>query len=223
MKGAFENKKDEGGPRRIAAVFMMALGILLLLSSLWFIMWAVSSQPIILRRPDAAVERADEMMAAVCKEDYDAVSTMLYGCPNLGTCPEDSRPAVDLLWDAFLESLEYDFPGDCYVDNSGVAIDVAIRYLDVPGVLEGLDSLVQECLNRRISEAEDILEIYDERNDYRQEMITAILCEATAQALKENSTYLEQTIQLHMVYKQGQWWVVPEEALLNVFSGAFTR
>lgn len=223
MKGAFEKEKDKGSPRRIAAVFLMVLGILLLLSSLWIIKQAVSSHPVILRSPDAAVERADEMMSAVCEGDYDGVSALLYGSPNLGARPESSSPAADLLWEAFLDSLEYDFSGDCYVDDSGVAVDATIRYLDIPGVLEGLDSLVQGLLNQRISMAEDTTEIYDEKNDYRQEMLTEILCDATAQALEGNCVYLEQTIQLHLVYKHGQWWVVPEDALLNVLSGGFTR
>lgn len=206
--------------RRVMFGLLTVLGMALAVGTIWIVIQAVQASPVMLTRPQAAARRAEELMNAVCSGDYETASDMLYGTPNLGARPENSSPAVDLLWDAFLDSLEYDFLGDCYASDTGVAIDVRIRSLDVSGVMEGLDSRAQALLNQRIETAEDSAEIYDEKNDYRQELVTEILQEAVRQALEENKRYLEQTISLSMVFQGGEWWVMPEAGLLNVLSGS---
>lgn len=208
--------------RHIIANLLTALGIVLAMGTVGIVALAVNAAPVILMRPDDAVDRARDMMHAACSGDYETASGMMYGTPNLGTRPADSSPAVDLIWEAFLESLDYTFPGECYATDSGVAVDVNIRYLDVPSVVEGLDSHAQALLSQRIATAEDSTEIYDENNNFRQELVTEILRDATLQVLEENKEYQEQTIPLYLVFDQGEWWVMPDADLLNVLSGSIS-
>lgn len=208
--------------RRIIAGLLTALGMALIIGTVWIVTLAIQAKPVMLIRPVAAVDRARDMMTAVCSGDYETASSMMYGTPNLGTCPEDSSPAVDVIWEAFLESLDYTVLGDCYATDSGVAVDVSIRYLDVPGAIEGLDIYAQALLGQRIAAAEDSMEIYDESNNFRQELVTEILQDAASQVLEENKKYQEQTIPLYMVFDQGEWWVVPGADLLNVLSGSIS-
>lgn len=204
------------------ASLLTVFAIVLVIGTIGIVILAIHASPIMLTRPLAAVDRARGMLTAACNGDYETASGMMYGNPNLGTPPEDSSPAVDLLWDAFLESLEYALSEDCYASDSGVAMDVTIRYLDISGVMNGLDSRAQTLLNQRIAMAEDSAEIYDEENNFRQEIITEVLRDATSQALEENRQYREQTIPLHLVFDQGEWWVMPDADLLNVLAGSIS-
>lgn len=208
--------------RRVLSGLLSVLGLALAIGTIWIVIGAVDAAPAMLMRPESAVDRAQALLDAVCDGDYETASEMLYGTPSLGTRPENSSPAVDLIWDAFLDSLEYTLLGDCYATDSGVAMDVRVRSLDISGVVDGLDSRAQALLNQRIAAAEDSTDIYDENNDFRQELITEVLQEAVRQALTENKTYQEQTISLQLVYEQGQWWVMPETTLLNVLAGSIS-
>ena len=208
--------------RRVLSGLLSVLGLVLAIGTIWIVVWAVAAVPVMLMHPKSAVDRAQVLLDAVCDGDYETASEMLYGTPSLGNRPEDSSPAVDLIWAAFLDSLEYTLLGDCYATDSGVAMDVRIRSLDISGVVNGLDSRAQTLMNQRIAAAENATNIYDKNNDFRQELITEVLQEAVRQALAENKTYQEQTISLQLVYEQGQWWVMPETALLNVLAGSIS-
>lgn len=208
--------------RRGISVLLTALGTALAVGTLGLVIWAVSASPVMLRPPETAACRAEALMDAVCSGDYQGASDLLYGGPSLGARPEDSSPAVDLLWEAFLESLDYTFLGDCCVADSGVAIDVLVRSLDVTAVVDGLDSRAQALLNERVLAAEDSAEIYDDDNNFRQELVAEILQGAVRQALEENRRIREQTISLHLVFDQGEWWVLPDAGLVNVLSGSFS-
>ena len=208
--------------RRALSGLLSVLGLVLAIGTIWIVIWAVAAVPVMLMHPKSAVDRAQVLLDVVCDGDYETASEMLYGTPSLGNRPEDSSPAVDLIWAAFLDSLEYTLLGDCYATDSGVAMDVRIRSLDISGVVNGLDSRAQTLMNQRIAAAENATNIYDKNNDFRQELITEVLQEAVRQALAENKTYQEQTISLQLVYEQGQWWVMPETALLNVLAGSIS-
>lgn len=208
--------------RRGISGFFMALGLIAVVGTICIVALALQSEPVMLLRPEGAASRAGDMLQAVCDGDYETASGMLYGRPSLGAFPEDSSPAVNLLWAGFQESLEFDFAGDCYGTDTGLAIDVNIRSLNISRVIDGLDERAQSLLNQRIEAAEDSAEIYDEAHNVREELILEILQEATEQALEENQQYQTQTIPLRLVYEEGQWWVMPDSELMNVLSGSFS-
>lgn len=208
--------------RHMIAGLLTALGIVLIIGTIWMVTFAIETKPVMLIRPVAAVDRARDMMTAVCSGDYETASRMMYGTPNLGAHPVDSSPAVDLIWEVFLDSLDYTVLGDCYATDSGVAVDISIRYLDVPSTIEGLGIYAQALLSQRIAAAEDSTEIYDENNNFREELVTEILRDATVQVLEDNKKYQEQTIPLYMVFDEGEWWVMPDADLLNVLSGSIS-
>lgn len=207
--------------RRGISRLLTVMGIVFAFGTIGIVIQAVSASPVMLKPPEMAASRADALMDAVCSGDWEAASEFLYGCPSLGTRPEDSSPAVDLLWDAFLESLEYSFLGDCYVSDSGVSIDVRVQSLDVSAVVDDLDSRAQTLLNENVFLAEDSTEIYDEENNFRQELVSEVLQQAVQQALEENRQLWEQTVSLYLIFEQGKWWVMPDDGLVNVLSGSF--
>ena len=172
--------------------------------------------------PEEAQQRAVALMEAACAGDLQTVGNMMQGQPDLGQIPEDASVAASMICDAFVESLEYDFPGGFYASERGLAIDVHVRSLDISGVTGGVKKRVENLLNRRVEAAEDISEIYDEKNNYREDLILAVLREATTIALKRDTRYQEMTIPIYLICEQSQWWVQPSQELLNVLSGVGT-
>lgn len=206
--------------RRTLSGVLLALGLILGGVTVSLAFWARSAQPVMGQTPEGAEARAEALMEAVCAGDYSSASRMLYGTPSLGQVPADASPSAALIWEAFLDSLFYDFPGECYITDDAVAREVNIRFLDVSGALEGLDTRAEALLDRKVQTAKDSGQLYDEDNNFRQELIDEVLMIAVAQALAEDQTYREQTITLRMVLSEGKWWVMPDSELLDVLAGA---
>ena len=207
--------------RYFFANILLALGLAIALAVAGLAILAKDSSPQMLLSPDGAKRTADKMMAAFCDGDYAAASAFIYGSPSLGSEPENSNLAVELIWTAFRESMEYEISGECYVRESGVSVDVTLRALDPSAVILSMEGHAKELLGRRIAAAEDVSELYDADNNFRQEIIDKVLRDATMQSLADNKTYQEYIVTLNLIPEQGKWWVLPDEALQNALSGAF--
>ena len=90
---------------------------------------------------------------------------------------------------------------------------------DLNALTERIGVLAPEILQQRIESAEDVSEIYDETNSYRQELTDWVLLEAIRRALAEPVVQKEQKLSLQLVYDGGQWKVRPDQALLELLSG----
>lgn len=178
-----------------------------------------NASPVLLAAPEAALERSEAMMNAVAVGDYAAVGSMLYGQPDLGIDREPADEVGILIWDAFQDSISYEFKGMCYAADSGVARDVTITALDISSVTAPLKERSQTLLSQRVAEAEDVTEVYDEDNNYREQFVLDVLYDAAVQALEEDAVQTQWDVTLNLTYQDGQWWVMPEGALLEAISG----
>lgn len=176
-------------------------------------------KPILLEQPEAAIAQVTGMMEAVCEGDYDKASAYLLRTPSLGVAEKPENIVGAMLWDAFLDSTEYRLTGDCYTTDVGVAQNISFTYLDTASVTANLRQRAEELLNRRVEEAEDASEIYDENNDYKEEIVMEVLQEAVEAALLEDAKTVTVTLTVNLKYQNGQWWVVVDNALLDAFSG----
>ncbi len=182
-----------------------------------------TEKPILLEQPEVAVAQVTEMMEAVCQGDYDKASTYLLGKPSLGAAEKPENPIGAMLWDAFLDSTEFELTGACYATDVGLAQNVSFTYLDTDSVTANLRQRAQELLNQRVAEAEDVAEIYDENNEYREELVMEALQEALQAALVEDARTVTVTLTVNLKHQNGQWWVVVDNALLDAFSGGTRR
>ena len=180
-------------------------------------------KPILLEQPVEAVGQVTEMMEAVCQGDYDKASTYLLGNPSLGVAEEPENVIGALLWDAFLDSTEYELTGECYTTDAGLAQNVSFTYLDTDSVTANLRQRAQVLLNQRVEEAEDVSEVYDENNEYREEIVMEALQEALQAAILEDARTVTVTLTVNLKYQDGQWWVVADNALLDAFAGGTRR
>lgn len=204
---------------RILSGLFGLLGVVLAVLTAAVCLWAVDAPPVLVVKPAAAAEKAEALMAAVCEGDYEKAEDMLYGSPDLGMDRLPSDEVGRILWDAFQQSFSYELTGDCYATDSGVAQDVTLQFLDFSSVTASLGERAQALLVERVEAAEDADSIYDENGDYREDFVLAVLRDVTLAALEEDARMTQRTLSLNLVCKQGQWWVVADQALLSAVSG----
>ena len=77
----------------------------------------------------------------------------------------------------------------------------------------------QALLEQRIAQAEDTDEIYDANNEYREDFVMDALYDAAREALAQDAVYISWDLTLNLIYENGQWWIMPEQALLKALSG----
>lgn len=205
--------------KKILSLGFALLAAILAVLTLTVSLKAMNVGPVLVTAPAAAVETADAMMAAVCAGDYDTASGLMHGTPDLGADREPADEVGVILWDAFQESLDYELAGECYATDSGVAQDVIITCLDFSSVTASLQDRAQTLLTERVEAAEDADTIYDENGEYREDFVMEVLRDVTLDALEEDAKNMEQRLTVNLVYKKGQWWVVPDQALLSAISG----
>ena len=205
--------------KKFLAVIFALVGICTAAAAVWLSTQVMDSKPILLTPPDAARSELVALMDAVCDGDYAAASQSIYGTPNLGVDREAGSEVGILIWNAFSSSMSYELKGDCYTTDQGLAQDVQITCLDISSVTANLKERSQTMLEERVAEAEDVSEIYDENNEYREELVMDVLYKAVEDALVEDARSMHMEITVNLVYRDGKWWALADEALLNAISG----
>lgn len=194
----------------------IAAGILLALGNR-------DAKPVLLASPEAARTQIIQTMDALCQGDYETAGGNMYGTPDLGMDREAAEPVGALVWDAFVQSFSYELSGDAYATDAGLAQNVVIRGLDISSVTATLGERSQALLKARVEAAGDPSEVYDENNDFREELVMYVLYEAAEQALEEDATEKTWEVTVNLVYENGQWWIQPEAALLEAISGGILK
>lgn len=183
----------------------------------------ISRQPILLTPSQEASLRTEAMLDAVCQGDYAAAEDFLLGQPSLGVDRPAAEEAGVLFWDAFVESLSYELQGPCFATDSGLAQSVSITYLDIDATASSLRQRSEGLLEELVSNSENTDDIYDENNNYREDVVMQVLRTAVENALAEDAAYQTVTVTVNMIHRDGQWWIVPDDALLGAISGGIIR
>lgn len=220
-QGAQMNKKRRkigffSGIFGLLGISFSALGIFLALTN-------TNAEPVLVEQPEAAMEQVHTMLDALCEGDYDAVSSCLYGAPGLGLDHPPKDAVGQLFWQALTDSYTYELRSDFYATDSGVAVNAVISAMDLNSVTVNLRERAQKLLEQRIAEADDISEIYDSNNEYKEEFVMGALYDAALEALEEDAGTVSWEITLNLIYKDGQWWIMPEQSLLQAISGGVLK
>ena len=64
-----------------------------------------------------------------------------------------------------------------------------------------------------------ISEIYDSNNEYREDFVLGALYDAALAALEEDAATVSWDVTLNLIYQDGQWWIMPDQSLLQAISG----
>lgn len=195
------------------------LGVILAVCTIFLSLTSLEAEPKLVRKAPTAAASAEAMLDALCRGDYETAGKWMYGSPSLGTGADSESETGRLLWEAFVKSLRYELVDDSYITQSGISQNVRIRALDLSAVTANLKDRSQTLLTQRVAEAEDVTQIYDESNNYKESFVMEVLRDATQEAIAQDAAYTTQEVTLDLVYENGQWWVVPSQNLMNVISG----
>ena len=195
-----------------AGLTLAAVAVALSLTRLW-------AAPVLISVPEDAAQCAQDLMDAVSRGDYEAAGELFYGTPDLGADRQPADEVGQMIWKAYEKSFSYEFVGEFYATDTGVARDVSITALELASVTENLKQRSQDLLERRMEKADDVSQIYDENNEYREDFVMNVLFDAVYQSLQEDTRLATETVTLNLVYRRGQWWVMPDASLLSAISG----
>lgn len=203
---------------RIFAALCLALGLTLGRFTLWLSLEAPKADPVILELDPAAEETAENFLQEISQGALDLAGEKLSGEPDLSGPAEDETDPAWLLWNYYYTNMTCTPQGQPYAGR-GLQQDAIVSVPDLNALTERIGVLAPEILQQRIESAEDVSEIYDETNSYRQELTDWVLLEAIRRALAEPVVQKEQKLSLQLVYDGGQWKVRPDQALLELLSG----
>lgn len=199
--------------------FLFLLGLCIMAFAVVLSLCSLDAPARLLGRATAAEHRCDQWAQAVAEGDYAAIGDTLYGQPELDSGRESGYAVGEVLWDAFRSSLSCEFAGECYATQSGVARDVTVTALDISAVMAPLKQRFDGMLRQRAEDAEDPDTVYDANNDYREDFVMSTLCDAVQSVLAEGDYLVSRTLTLNLVYEDGQWWILPEQDMINLLSG----
>lgn len=179
--------------------------------------------PMIQTPVEEAEARTELLMEAICQGDYSAAAESLWGNPELKWDQEGASDLGGLLWPAYSGSISYEFAGPCYATGSGIFRDVTVTALDIPALRPKIQGRFLQLMNPYLAEAQYDSEAFDENGALRPEFAADMLRRAVEQALLENNASASYTITLELMFRDGQWWVVPNRSLTDIVAGAATQ
>ena len=155
-----------------------ALAAVLAVAALLICLTQRNAVPRLFGKTEGAEKCARGMMECISRGDYAGASAYLYGTPSLGTDAQRETPAAALIWDAFVSSLECQSQGSCYATDAGVAMDFTVSGLDIPSLTQELKQRSAAVLEARVEAAEDMSQVYDSNQQYREDFAQSVLEEA---------------------------------------------
>lgn len=195
-----------------------AAGILLALCTLGVTIYGLNSDPTVLMDTAVITNTAEQTLECVCSADYETLEQLLYGSPDLGPSPVNTGNAESLILFAYLDSIQYQMPAECYVTESGMAVDVVITCLDIPAVTAAMKEGSQALILQLAGEKDSEEEIYDADHNYKEAFVEEVLCTAAKEALAAPQT-TQQELTIELVQSNGRWLVVPTNTLLQLLTG----
>ena len=194
------------------------LAVVLAVSALLICLTQRNAAPKLFGKAEGAEKCARAMMDCISRGDYAGASAYLYGTPSLGIGDQRETPAAECVWDAFVSSMECRSRGSCYATDAGVAMDFTVSGLDIPSLTQELKQRSAAVLEARVEAAENMSQVYDSNQQYREDFIQSVLEEAAREAVAAVSP-VENAVTVQLVYEGNQWWVVPDSALMTAISG----
>lgn len=207
---------------KFARFIACLLGIVtaaVMIFSIGFCLISLDAEVKVLEMPTGAVECSDSLQEAIRTGDFTAASEVIYGQPDFGADRVPADTAGIMIWDAFRSSISFEYTGDCYATDSGIARDAVVTVMEIPSVTEQLRQRAHALLTARVEAATDMAELYDENNNFREDLVEDVLNQALTQALAEDAETVRVEGKVNLICRDGKWWAVPEEALLTALSG----
>ena len=203
---------------RVRRGFFSVLALLMCLGALARIFWPAYQ---ILRNKPAGdpQETVLAVFDALEREDYQEAYGYLDGVKTLGLEYAPQREALRQLYAAMHSQFHADLYGSCNVGGERAYQQVSYRYLDVEKINAEARSRSMTIISRNAS-SQQVGDLYDEKGNYRAELMWDAWDQAVEELLQHPENYRRTGgAQLELRWHDGAWYIVPNEKLLQMFSG----
>ena len=186
------------------------VGVALMVGTAVLCLTSLDAPPKLVEIPQGARQCSEELMDALCGGDYETAQALLAGNPDLGLDQEPEGEVEAILWKAFEESLSYEFDGDCYATENGLARNVKVRGLHLVSMAAVLKDKAVQLLDPAMA---------DENGNYPEAYKQQVLRKAAEEAGKEEDILVTYDVTLQLIFRDGQWQVAADKTLLAAISG----
>ena len=195
------------------------LGTVLMVGSIGLCLFSLNAPVRMEEVPEAAVACADAFGSAVEAKEFETAQNLIYGQPDLGLEGVPTDALTKMAWDLVQLNLEFSWEGDCYLQDAVLCRDASVRYMEAASVTATLPIRAHALLTQQVEAATDMEQLYDETGEFREDLIDDVLKAALTQALLEDVRSVTTKVTVQLVHRDGQWWIVPDTALLTALSG----
>lgn len=203
---------------KLASAMFFAAGTVLLVGSVVMSFAALSRPAKAVKPTQEANACAQSVLRALDDGDLSKVEEYFYGKPTLGLEREPATAEGKQIWNAYRDSIAVTTDGYCYGEGTNIYQTAKVTAMDITGTLSQWDKGAGELLKQKIDAAEDPAVLLDEGGDVPQTLKDELRGQALTQALADAKTVTTQ-ITFQLIEKDGQWWAVPDQAMLDVLSG----
>ena len=203
---------------KLASAVFAVVGTVLLVGS-------VVMSFVALGRPTTAVEPtreandfAQSVISALDHGDLSKVGTYFYGAPALGLDREPATAEGKQLWNAYRDSITVTADEGCYAEGTTIYQTAQVTALDISETLSRLDEEAAALMSKRLETAEDPTALLDENGEVPQTLKDELCAQALTQVLADAKTVTTR-ITFQLMEQNGQWWALPDQAMLDVLSG----
>ena len=203
--------------RFFAAIFAV-IGMLLMVGTAGLCFAGVNANVRVLETPKEAISCADALVKALDEGDLEAAAQLMYGQPDLGVKEEPSDPVSEQLWEKYREEMACASANKLYLKGSDFMRDVTITVLDVSSITGSVPARAKVLLEQQVAAATDMNQLYDAENNFRTELVDQVMQQALEQAIREDGRTVTVTGSVKVINRDGQWWAVPDQALLNALN-----
>ena len=203
---------------KLASAMFFAAGTVLLVGSVVMSFAALSRPAKAVKPTQEANACAQSVLRALDDGDLSKVEEYFYGKPTLGLEREPATAEGKQIWNAYRDSITVTTDGYCYGEGTNIYQTAKVTAMDITGTLSQWDKGAGELLKQKIDAAEDPAVLLDEGGDVPRTLKDELRGQALTQALADAKTVTTQ-ITFQLIEKDGQWWAVPDQAMLDVLSG----
>ena len=196
---------------KLASGLFAAVGSALLVGSVVLCFVGLNQPSRGIQPPEEAAACADAVLEAVGSGDFDRAAKLLYGQPELDLfarlTENQLRNSIAVITDE-----------SCYGEGTNIYQTAQVTTMDITGTLAQLENRASGLLKQKLESAEDPAALLDGNGEVQKTLKDEIRTQALTQVLSDAKTVTTQ-ITFQLIEKDGQWWALPDQALLNILSG----
>ena len=203
---------------KLASAMFFAAGTVLLVGSVVMSFVALGRPTTEVEPTREANDVAQSVLSALDHGDLSKVEEYFYGKPTLGLEREPATAEGKQIWNAYRDSITVTADEGCCAEGTAIYQTAQVTALDISEALSRLDEEAAALLRKRLETAEDPAALPDENGEVPQTLKDELCAQALTQVLADAKTVTTQ-ITFQLIEKDGQWWAVPDQAMLDVLSG----